>query len=167
VYLVRYSTLNRFVVAMVAILALFHIAGCKKAAVNPFPGSGEIAGWQKNGDVRVFDAKNLWEYIDGDAEQYVKAGVVSTSTADYNYQARLEAVIDVHTMGDAEGARKIMDGARAGDARPVQLGDGGLEYSQSITFRKGVYLVRIVAYQSYGDGPQALLALAHGVEAKL
>ena len=34
-------------------------------------------------------------------------------------------------------------------------------------FRKGTSLVRIVAYESTPDAPQALLALAHGVEAKL
>jgi hypothetical protein len=155
------------VIAIISVLIVFTASGCKKQKISPFPGSGEIAGWQRTGDARVFDAKDLWQYIDGDSEQYVKAGVVSTSTADYNYQARLEAVIDVHTMKNADGARTILQGAQAGDARPVQLGDGGVAYPQSITFRKGVYLVRIVAYQSYADGPQALMALAHGVEAKL
>lgn len=158
---------SKAVVAVVSVVALLSIPGCKKQKVSPFPASGEIAGWQKTGETRVFAAKNLWEYIDGDAEQYVKAGVVSTSTADYNYQARLEAVVDVHAMGDADGARKILEGAKSGDAHAVQLGDGGVAYAQSVTFRKGVYLVRIVAYQSYKDGPEALLALAHGVEAKL
>jgi hypothetical protein len=36
-----------------------------------------------------------------------------------------------------------------------------------VIFRKGPYLVRIVAYESAPDAPQALLALAHGLEAKL
>lgn len=155
------------IIALIAFLGLFNLPGCKKQSANPFPGNGEIKGWQKTGDTRVFKAKDLWEYIDGDSDQYVKAGVVSTSTADYNYESRLEAVIDVHTMGNADGARKILEGAQARDARSVQIGDGGVAYAQSITFRKGAYLVRIVAYQSYADGPQALMALAHGVEAKL
>ena len=129
-----------------------------------FPPSGEVAGWQKIGGTRVFAAGDLWQYIDGDSERYVKAGVISTATADYNYQSRLEAVVDVHTMGNPDGARTILENAKAGDAKPVQLGDGGIAYGQSVTFRKGVYLVRIVAYQSFADGPQALMALAHGVE---
>jgi hypothetical protein len=49
----------------------------------------------------------------------------------------------------------------------VQLGNAGLAYAQSVIFRKGPYLVRIVAYESTPDGEQALMALAHGVEAKL
>jgi hypothetical protein len=70
-------------------------------------------------------------------------------------------------MGDAAGARKILETGQTKDAKTVQLGDAGVAYAQSVIFRKGPYLVRIVAYESTPDTPQALLALAHGVEAKL
>ena len=163
----RVSHVSKFAVALIAVVGLFQLPGCKKHSANPFPASGEIPGWQKNGASRSFEAKDLWQYIDGDSEQYVRAGVVSTATADYNYQSRLEAVVDVHTMSNADGARRILENGQGGDAKPVQLGDGGVAYAQSITFRKGVYVVRIVAYQSYADGPEALMALAHGVESKL
>ena len=94
-------------------------------------------------------------------------GVVSTSTADYSYQSRLEAVVDVHTMGNPSGAQKILETGQSKDAQPVKIGDGGIAYAQSVAFRKGPYLVRIVAYQSLPDAQQALMALARGVEAKL
>ena len=151
----------------IAIVAAAAAAGCKKRQVDAFPASGAVAGWQKTGDTRVFDAKNLYQYVDGDAEQYISAGVVSTSTSDYKYQGQLEATVDVHTMGDAAGARKILETGQTKDAKTVQLGDAGVAYAQSVIFRKGPYLVRIVAYESTPDTPQALLALAHGVEAKL
>ena len=165
--MVKLPAVSKCIVALIAVVGLFQLPGCKKQNANPFPAGGEISGWQKTGDARTFAARDLWQYIDGDAEQYVKAGVVSTATADYNYQSRLEAVVDVHTMGNPDGARTILEKAKAGDAKPVQLGDDGVAYAQSVTFRKGLYVVRIVAYQSFADGPQALMALAHGVEAKL
>jgi hypothetical protein len=140
--------------------------GCKKKATDAFPATGAVAGWEKTSETRVFDAKNLYQYIDGDAEQYISAGVVSTSTSDYKYQGQLEATVDVHTMASAEGARKILETGTK-DAKPVQLGDAGVAYAQSIIFRKGTSLVRIVAYESTPDTPQALLALARGVEARL
>jgi hypothetical protein len=153
--------------AALAIAAAAAGIGCKKSKVDPFPASGAVAGWDKTSDTRTFAAKDLWQYIDGDAEQYISAGVVSTSTSDYKYQGQLEAVVDVYTMGDSAGARKILETGQTKDAKSVQLGDAGVAYEQSVTFRKGPYLVRIVAYESTPDGPQALLALAHGVEAKL
>ena len=162
----NYSRRWMLAAVAVAIVALAAGSGCKKSKVNPFPASGAVAGWEKTGDTRVFAAKDLWQYIDGDAEQYISAGVISTSTSDYKYQGQLEAVVDVHTMGSAEGARKILETGTS-DAKAVSLGDAGVAYEQSVIFRKGPYLVRIVAYESTPGTPQALMALAHGVEAKL
>jgi hypothetical protein len=148
-------------------IAVVAFTGCKKAKVDPFPASNAVAGWQKTSETRVFAAKDLWQYIDGDAEQYISAGVVSTSTSDFKYQGQLEATVDVYTMGDAVGAREILETGQTGDAKTVALGDEGIAYTQSVTFRKGPFLIRVVAYQSTPSAEQALLALAHGVEAKL
>jgi hypothetical protein len=157
----------KFVVVAVVLLVVVTSVGCKKKHANPFPATGAVAGWEKTSDTRVFAAKDLWQYIDGDAEQYISAGVVSTSTSDYKFQGQLEATVDVYTMGDAAGAGKILAKGKSSDANSVQLGDAGISYAQSVIFRKGVYLVRIVAYESSPQAPQALLALAHSVEAKL
>jgi len=70
-------------------------------------------------------------------------------------------------MGDAAGARKILDKGQTKDAKKIKLGDAGIALAQSVTFRKGPYLVRIVAFDVTPDAPPALLALARGVEAKL
>jgi hypothetical protein len=160
----RASTLAVLTIAAVA-LAIF--AGCKKHSVDPFPTSGAVAGWQKTDETRTFAAKDLWQYIDGDAEHFIQAGVVSTSTSDYTYNGQLEAVVDVHTMNGAEGARKILETGLTKDAKTIQLGDEGVQYAQSVSFRKGQYLVRIVAYESTPGISDALLALAHGVQARL
>jgi hypothetical protein len=154
-------------VAAIAVVAAAACTGCKKAKVDPFPATGAIAGWQKTSDTRTFAAKDLWQYIDGDAEQYISAGVVSTSTSDYKFQGQLEAVVDVHTMGDPSGAHKILTTGQTSDAKALQLGDEAVQYGQSVTFRKGKTLVRIVAYEATPTTPQALLALAQGVQAKL
>jgi hypothetical protein len=154
-------------VVAVAVLVVAAGSGCKKSKANPFPASGAVAGWQKSSDTRVFEAKDLWQYIDGDSEQYIQAGVISTSTSDYKYQGQLEAVVDVYTMGGPDGARAILAKEQTENSKSVQVGDAGLQYAQSVNFRKGRYLVRIVAYESSAATPQALLALAHGVEANL
>lgn len=153
--------------AVFFLAALVGDTGCKKIKVDPFPATGAVAGWEKTSDTRVFAAKDLWQYIDGDAEQYISAGVVSTSTSDYKYQGQLEATVDVYTMKEADGARKILEKGQSKDAQTVQLGDAGVAYAQSVIFRKGSALVRIVAYESTPGAQAALLAMAKAVEAKL
>lgn len=157
----------KFVFVAITVFITATGVGCKKKAADPFPASGTVTGWEKSGETRVFAAKDLWQYIDGDAEQYLKAGVVTASTSDYKYQGSLEAFVDVYTMGDAAGARKILENGQTSDAKSVQVGDAGLAFSQSVNFRKGPYFVRIVAYENTPGTQQALIALAHGVEAKL
>ncbi len=158
----------RFKGWMFVIMAVGMVAvGCKSSKIDPFPPSGAVKGWQKTSDTRTYAAKDLYQYIDGDAEQYVSAGVIRTSTSDYKYNGQLEATVDVHQMSDAVGARKIMDKGQTSDAKTVPVGDAGLAYSQSVVFRKGPYLVRIVAYESSPAAQEALLALAHGIEARL
>jgi len=157
----------RLAIVASAIVAVAACSGCKKNKADLFPASSAVAGWEKTSDTRVFAPNDLWQYIDGGAEQYIAAGVVSTATSDYKYQGQLEAVVDVYTMGGPEGAREILATGLTRDAQPLQLGDEAVQYAQSVIFRKGPYLVRIVAYESTPTTPQALLALAHGVEAKL
>jgi hypothetical protein len=161
--------LNLFLVGtfVVLLLAIAGVSGCKKKNADSLPASGAVAGWEKSSETRTFEPKDLWQYIDGDSEQYIQAGVVSTATSDYKYQGQLEAVVDVYTMGGPDGAQTILERGQTRDAHNVALGDEGLQYAQSVSFRKGRYLVRIVAYESSASTPQALMALAHGVEANL
>ena len=151
-------------------LALFANAGCnRKPSANstPFPGSNEISGWTKTGDTRTFEAADLWKYIDGEAERYLKAGVQKVSTSDYKFQNKVDAVVDVYTMENPEGAAKIFDAEPAGDAKIVQLGDGARLYAQSLIFRKGPDLVRIVAYEGSAETGQAILELGRSIDRRL
>lgn len=154
-------------IVVVAGVAIAACSGCKRTPANPFPATGAVAGWEKIDETRVFEAKDLWQYIDGDSEQYIQAGVVTTSTSDYKYQGQLEATVDVYTMGGADGARTILEKGLTKDAQRVQVGDEGIAYAQSVTFRKGNFLVRIVAFEPSAAAPQALMALARGVEKNL
>jgi hypothetical protein len=51
--------------------------------------------------------------------------------------------------------------------KPIQLGDEARLSSQSLVFRKGAYLVRIVAYEESAETEQALLQLGQGIELRL
>jgi len=151
-------------------MALLFDSGCKRQNAGStalFPPSNEVAGWTKTGDVRTFEAADFWKYIDGDAERYLKAGALKVSTADYKFQNKSDAVVDIYTMANAEGAAKIFDSEPAGDAKPVQLGDGARLYGQSLVFRKGPSLVRIVAYEASAETSQAIVQLGRNIDSRL
>jgi len=144
--------------------------GCRSHTVPTnsfFPESNEVAGWSKAPEVRTFTPNQLYTYIDGEAEKYLKAGVRSTSTADYKFKNQVEVVVDVYTMSSPESAKTIFDSEPAMGAQSPPLGDAAHLFSQSLTFRKGPYLVRVVAYQESSELSQAMLHLGQAMERKL
>ena len=151
-------------------VVVFLDAGCKRqsgAAGSFFPASSEVAGWTRAGETRTFEAPDLWKYIDGEAERYLKAGVQRVSTTDYKFQSKIDAVVDIYTMGNAEGAEKIFSSEPAVVGKPIQLGDAARLHSQSLVFRKGAFLVRIVAYEESAEIAHALCQLGQGIERRL
>jgi hypothetical protein len=151
-------------------VALLLDAGCKRQSEAGglfFPASNEVAGWATAGDIRTFEAADLWKYIDGDAERYLKAGAQRVSTADYKFQEKVDATVDIYTMGNAQGAETIFKSEPAVNVKPVQLGDAARLSGQSLVFRKGAFLVRIVAFEESAETQQALLQLGRGIERRL
>jgi len=153
-------------------LAFLGVAAChrhveKQASPFPASNSNEAAGWAKTGEIRTFAAADLWKYIDGEDERYLKAGVETVSTADYRFHDKSDAVVDIYTMGNAAGAEKILDSEPAANADTPHLGDSARLYSQSLVFRKGPYLVRITAYEDSAEIKPALLGLARAIEQRI
>jgi hypothetical protein len=146
-------------------------AGCRSqgpsAAIDFFPASNSAPGWVKSSATRTFAASHLWEYIDGDADKYVQAGVVKTLTSDYRFSGKIDAAVDVYVMGDAAGARKIFDSESAIGSQPLTIGDAARYAKGSLTFRQGPYFVRIVAYDNSPETAPPLTALAFAVSGKL
>ncbi len=132
-----------------------------------FPQSGEAPGWTRAGETRSFEAADLWKYVDGDAERYLRAGVRRTLTTNYRYGDTVEAVADIHLMEAPRGAASIFESESSAGSRPVALGDAGRSYGQSLTFRRGPFFVRLVAYQDVPQTQPALLSLAQAIQRRL
>jgi hypothetical protein len=159
------------VVGSVAFAAvLLASASCKKNSGPPnhgFPEGSEVNGWVRTGEIRTFAAEQLSDYIDGDAEKYLQAGVKSTSTADYKAKDQTQVVADIYAMSSATGAQKIFESEPAGTAKNAGVGEASRLFKQSLTFRKGEYLVRIVAYQEAPQLEQEMVELGRAIERKL
>jgi len=132
-----------------------------------YPDSGEAAGWERSGEPRTFTADNLWQFINGDAERYTRAGVEQTIAVDYRFGGRDEAQAEIHVMKTAGGAAKVLDSHFAEGSRAVELGDAARLYEGSLLFRKDRYFVRIVAYTGGPQMGDALVALGRAILRRL
>ena len=132
-----------------------------------FPASNEVPGWSNSGQVRTFDAANLWQYIDGGAEKYLQAGVEKTLTADYRYRDGLEAVADVYVMKTGDAALKVLESEPASGSRRCELGNECRQFPNSVVFRQGRYIVRLTAYSDAPDAGTDLVLLGRGIEQRI
>jgi hypothetical protein len=147
------------------------LAGCRsKAPSNPvdlFPESNAIQGWVKSSGTRTFEASHLWEYIDGDAEKYIQAGVVKTLASDYRFHDKVDATADVYVMAKPEGAKKLYDSELPADSKSVEVGEAGRIAKGSLTLHQGVYFVRLVSYEDSPEMTKALTDLAGAISSRL
>ena len=143
------------------------VTACGSRPASLLPKTGEAPDWEKTEETRQFAADNLWKYLDGGAERYRQAGVRVAVTAGYRYRGTVEAVADIYIMRSAGGARTIFETESASGSRPIVIGDAGRSFGQSITFCRGRYLVRLVAFEDTAGTEKALLALAQAIDARL
>ncbi len=149
-----------------ALIILIGLAsGCARKAPEVLP--QEAAGWTRSSVVRIFDADDLWRYVDGDAERYIRAGVRRTVTASYRRQDGIEAVADAHEMPNRAAARGIFEAEQQADSRPQDVGDQGRLYGQMLTFHRAAYFVRLTAYQESPEIGQALTELARAIDTEI
>ena len=149
-------------------LVVLLLVACHRGAGNlPSLLPADASGWVRSGDVRIFEAGNLWQYMDGGADKFVSAGVRNTATADYRYNGKFDAVADVHQFASDKGPAAMMDSEPAAGSQPVQIGDTGRLFAQTLEFRRGTYLVRVVAYDETPETKTALTALGQAIAAKL
>jgi len=157
--------------AVVASLAVIVCIGCagkpKLDTTRVLPATGDAQGWTKSSETRVFPADHLYEYIDGDADKYIHAGVEQALTSDYNFEGKSDAVADVFILANAGGARAVFESFPAAGGESVAVGDAARLYQGSFILCKGRFFVRLVAFQQTPDTQQALLVLGRAIVAKL
>jgi hypothetical protein len=77
-----------------------------------------VAGWTQSGEVRVYTADTLWEYIDGAAVLFVEYGVRTCLTADMS-AAGVSVTVDLYEMASPLRAVGVFKRESAG--REVNL----------------------------------------------
>ena len=124
-----------------------------------------VAGWEQNGASRTFQADNLFEYVDGDAEGYLIYDFLQMQ--DLTCKSGDDTlVVDVSQMSDSEGAYGLFL-ARLDPHQPVApIGMGGQIQSQHAAFCKGMYYVELSATPDGNHAP-ALQAFAAAIEKQI
>jgi hypothetical protein len=107
----------------------------------------------KGGDAVRFYASDLYRYMDGGADIYLKYGLVALAHREYK-SAGVEMTVDVFDMGGPVQAFGIYSSERSPEYHFVDIGAEGYSSESTLNFLQGRYYVRLSAF---GDGAAAAL----------
>jgi hypothetical protein len=131
--------------------------------MNSFlPASFPDIGLERISEIKTYNNKELWEYIDGGAELYLSYNFVEVATADYKRDS-IEIVPDIYRFDNDIDAFGLYSMFRMPDVQVIQLGVEGFTAPASLSFVKGKYLVRLVGFDETPEGSTALINLAEGI----
>ena len=108
------------------------------------PRSGEFPGWSLHGDIRLYSPDELWDPIDGEAEQYLRYGCRSLTTAEYRHEERdSEISVDIFRMKDDLSGFGIYAAQRPQDGSFLSVGTQGYGIGDGLNFFKGPYYIKL------------------------
>jgi hypothetical protein len=144
-------------------LSVLTIAVC--SAQTPLPTCSLVPGWTQQGEARVFESDNLFEYMDGNAEGYliynfVKMNGVTCQKGD------VTLVFDVSEMADPESAYGIFVSNRDPRLPTEKLGTAAQIQPRRGVFVKDKYYVEIAANPE-GDHTAVLRAFLTAMEKRV
>jgi len=149
--------------ALLTVLATSALAASCAERPSGFP---EVEGWTQAGEVRIYTADNLWEYIDGAATLFVEYGVRTCMTADMS-AAEASVTVDLYEMGSPLRAVGVFKRESAG--RGEQLTGttaAALSPPYQALMVKGSTYVKVNAYEGELSEP-AGRRLLQGLAASL
>jgi len=129
------------------------LAACALAGAQT-PDCTLVPGWPQDGAARTYDADNLFEYMDGNAEGYLLYGFQSMHGVTCK-KGEITFVIDISDMGDADSAYGMFTNNRDPRQPFERIGMGGQIVPRRAIFAKGKYYLEIAANPE-GDHTAAL-----------
>jgi hypothetical protein len=108
-----------------------------------------------------FDAENLWEYINGQAEMYLDYGFVQVMAVDYiSSDGTGFLAVEVYLMQSPAHAFGIYAAERSSDESFIEIGVQGYIGENNLNFWKGPYYVKLTSFEVLPGLEEILKTLA-------
>lgn len=163
--------LIRFKAGLVLLLLILcQCASSNKTADHPFLHGLELRGFEQKGPLLVYNRQNIFEYMNGEAENYLPKGFILLYVGKFFVQGKDgEMVMEVYDMGSSKGAGSIFRVyARPPGEDLKGIGEGAWKSKSRCVFHRGSYFIRVTADPAAGPhfrpSPQDIEALARDAD---
>jgi len=148
-------------------LLMFVIAPALAAAAAPPPDPAtlfpELDGWSRDGAMAQFGPENLYEHINGAAENFLAFGFERLTVQNYVNRERQALTAEIYFHGTPENAFGIYGSEKplAGDY--LAIGSEGYAEEGVLNFISDAYYVKLNGFDLGGAGAGALKSLAEKI----
>ena len=112
------------------------------------PENNEASGWTRKDEIRFFDSDNLFEFINGAAENFLIYGFEKVVTADYDNAGQpSQIVVEIYQMADPRNTFGIYASERNPDSTFKPIGAEGYVGGTALNFWSGNYYVKMTVFQ--------------------
>jgi hypothetical protein len=119
-----------------------------------------MAGWKQSGDIQIYSRANLYDYIDGAADLYLKYDFQELKVADYQNDQKASVTIEVYRHKTPVQAFGIYSQERLGNANYLEVGAQGYSEKGVLNFLAGDHYVKMNSVDAGPDDQAVLLAFA-------
>ena len=127
----------------------------------------EIAGWKQSAEAQVFSRANLYDYINGGADLYLKYDFQELKVAEYQNDLKASITIEVYRHKTPIHAFGIYSQERLNDANYVEVGAQGYSEKGVLNFLLANYYVKMSSVDIGPEERAVLLSFARKVVEKI
>jgi hypothetical protein len=142
--------------------------GLETQLLGLLPKPGEMSDWRIVSEPRFFESDNLYEYIDGAADQYLLYGFRKVITVDYAVGTDSSSVtVEIYCMESPTHAFGIYAAERSPEEQLVAIGVQGYLGANILNFYKGPYYVKMTSFTLSKDLSTSLEKMGRSIADKI
>jgi hypothetical protein len=127
----------------------------------------DISGWQKKGVAENYSPENLYQYIDGAAENFISYGFERLAVQNYANDKGQALSAEIYFHGSAENAFGIYSSEKPLAGNYLELGGQGYAEAGILNFVCSAYYVKLSGFGLGSEGQDALTNLGRALAGKI
>ena len=120
----------------------------------------EMAGWKQSGEIQIFSRANLYDYINGGADLYLKYDFQELKVAEYQNDRKASVTIEVYRHKTPVHAFGIYSQERLSNANYLEVGAQGYSEKGVLNFLAADCYVKMSSVDVGPEDREVLLAFA-------
>jgi hypothetical protein len=127
----------------------------------------DIAGWQKKGSAELYSSENLYQYIDGAAENFLNYDFKQLAVQNYINDQGQALSAEIYFHGTPENAFGIYSSEKPTVGKYFALGSQGYAEAGILNFLCSAYYVKLSGFELGQEGQDVLATLGRAMVSKI